>query len=313
MKRRAMVCAVAALLAVTAVTGCGGGQADGRAASTSATGPGSSSRTSPAAPSSTSAGTTPAATSTGRAPSSTTAPSTTSTTSRPTASSRTTTTTTTTTAGSVPAALRGTDWERIPTSRRVVALTFDGGSSDTSTSSILATLKDNGVHATFFLTGDFARRYPAQVRRIAAGGHRLGNHSDRHLEYPKLTNVEIRADLARAEAAIRAAGGPQARPLFRFPFGARTPADIRVVNDAGYVPVRWTVDSLGWKGTSGGGTASAVVQRVLDTARPGQIVLMHLGANPDDGTTFDADALPRIISGLRARGYSFVTLEALLS
>jgi peptidoglycan/xylan/chitin deacetylase (PgdA/CDA1 family) len=150
------------------------------------------------------------------------------------------------------------------------------------------------------------------VRRIAVAGHRIGNHSDRHREYPKLADAEIRTDLARAESAIRVAAGVVAKPLFRFPFGARTAADIRVVNGAGYVPVRWTVDTLGWKGTSGGITASAVVQRVLDTARPGQIVLMHLGANPDDGSTLDADALRSVIAGLRADGYGFVTLDALL-
>jgi peptidoglycan/xylan/chitin deacetylase (PgdA/CDA1 family) len=72
------------------------------------------------------------------------------------------------------------------------------------------------------------------------------------------------------------------------------------------------VDTLGWQGTSGGITAGIVLQRVLDTLTPGQIVLMHLGAHPTDGSTLDADALPQIIDELRARGYSFVTLDALL-
>jgi peptidoglycan-N-acetylglucosamine deacetylase len=206
----------------------------------------------------------------------------------------------------------GTDWERLPTSKRVVALTFDGGSSDAAVGSVLSTLAAADVRATMFVTGDFARRYPAQIRRFAAAGHLIGNHSDRHLSYPDLTNAEIRADLARARNAIAAAGGDAGR-YFRFPFGARTPADIRVVNDAGYVSVRWTVDTLGWKGTSGGLSADVVRKRVLDGAQPGQIVLMHLGANPDDGTTLDADALAGVITGLRDRGYSFVTLDQVLS
>ena len=50
---------------------------------------------------------------------------------------------------------------------------------------------------------------------------------------------------------------------------------------------------------------------MLAALRPGEIVLMHVGSNPDDHTTFHADALPQVISGLRARGYSFVTLDAL--
>jgi peptidoglycan/xylan/chitin deacetylase (PgdA/CDA1 family) len=39
---------------------------------------------------------------------------------------------------------------------------------------------------------------------------------------------------------------------------------------------------------------------------------MHVGSNPDDGTTFDADALPRVIDAIRAQGYTLVTLERVL-
>lgn len=220
---------------------------------------------------------------------------------------------TSTTAGNaLPSALRGVDWERIPTSRKVVALTFDGGSSDAAVASILRTLAAEKVRATFFVTGDFARRYPTQVTCIRSAGHLVGNHSDRHQAYPNLTNEQIRRDLHSAAQAITAAGGGTTKPFFRFPFGDRTAADIRVVNDSGYAGVRWTVDTLGWKGTSGGADAALVRRRVLDTARPGQIVLMHVGRNPDDGTTLDADALPDVIVGLRSMGYAFVTLEAML-
>jgi peptidoglycan/xylan/chitin deacetylase (PgdA/CDA1 family) len=143
---------------------------------------------------------------------------------------------------------------------------------------------------------------------MSSAGHRVGNHSDTHPDFTKSTSVEIRSQLARAESAIFARTGQSTKPLFRFPFGARTAQDIAVVNDAGYIPFRWTVDTLGWKGTSGGLDASIVRQRVLDTAQPGQIVLMHVVANPDDGTTLDADALPGIIDGLVAQGYGFVDL-----
>jgi peptidoglycan/xylan/chitin deacetylase (PgdA/CDA1 family) len=213
----------------------------------------------------------------------------------------------------LPASLLGIDFERIPTTAKVVALSFDGGSGDGAVASILTTLAQKDVRGTFFLTGNFARLFPARVAAITAAGHRLGNHSDTHTAYPSLTNAQIAADLARAEASIvSASGGAPAKPLFRFPFGDRTPADIAAVNDVGYVPVRWTVDTLGWKGTSGGITADIVLERVLATVTPGQIVLMHVGAHPTDGSTLDADALPRIIDELRSRGYTFVTLDVLL-
>ena len=105
---------------------------------------------------------------------------------------------------------------------------------------------------------------------------------------------------------------PPPGPWFRFPYGARDARTIALVDDECYVAVRWTVDSLGWKGTSGGMTAATVRDRVVAAARPGMIVLMHVGANPDDGTTLDAAALPAIITALRARGYSFVTLQQAL-
>ena len=56
---------------------------------------------------------------------------------------------------------------------------------------------------------------------------------------------------------------------------------------------------------------ATIVSRVLGSLRPGEIVLMHCGSNPSDHSTLDAAALPSVISQLRARGYSFVTLDAL--
>jgi hypothetical protein len=78
------------------------------------------------------------------------------------------------------------------------------------------------------------------------------------------------------------------------------------------VPVGWTVDTLGWEGTSGGITVQKIVNRILGSLQPGEIVLMHCGSNPSDHSTLDADAFPAVIKELRARGYSFfVTVDAL--
>jgi hypothetical protein len=79
------------------------------------------------------------------------------------------------------------------------------------------------------------------------------------------------------------------------------------------VPVRWTVGTLGRQGTSGGRRVASVTARVRDTARPRQIVLMHVGSHPSDGSKLDAQAPPGVIAGRRAGGYGFVTLDTLLS
>ena len=67
------------------------------------------------------------------------------------------------------------------------------------------------------------------------------------------------------------------------------------------------------EGHVGGMSAQEVTDRAVNALRPGEIVLMHLGSNPEDGTTLDADALPGMIERMRAAGYAFVTLDALLS
>lgn len=214
-------------------------------------------------------------------------------------------------AASFPAALRGADVEVIPGAGRVVALTFDGGANAAGLASILQTLRAAGVRATFFLTGSWAGANPGGVAEIAAAGHRVGNHSMTHPAFTSLTDAQISGQLAAAQAAILA-GGADPRPLFRFPAGDRDARTIAAVNARGYVAVRWTVDTLGWKGTSGGITSQAVTDRTLAALRPGEIVLMHLGSNPDDATTLDADALPQIISRISQAGYAFTTLDALL-
>lgn len=210
----------------------------------------------------------------------------------------------------LPSSLLGKDLETIPTTRKVVALTFDAGASNAGVASILATLAKEGVSATFFVTGDFVDAYPSSARAMTR--YPIGNHTYNHPDLTKLTDSQVRTEIRSAATRIAAVTGQNPRPYFRFPFGARDSRTIRLVNAECYVPFRWNVDTLGWKGTSGGQSVSTVVSRVLSAARPGEIVLMHVGANPDDGSTLDADALPSIISGLRAKGYSFVTLEAAL-
>ncbi len=212
---------------------------------------------------------------------------------------------------SIPSSLLGKDLETIPTTRKVVALTFDAGASNAGVASILGTLAAQRVPATFFLTGDFVDAYPASARAMAR--HPIGNHTYNHPDLTTLTDSRVRTEIRSAATRIAAVTGQDPRPYFRFPFGARDSRTIRLVNAECYVPFRWTVDTLGWKGTSGGQSVATVVARVLDAARPGEIVLMHVGANPDDGSTLDAAALPQVISGLRAKGYGFVTLEAVLS
>jgi peptidoglycan/xylan/chitin deacetylase (PgdA/CDA1 family) len=212
----------------------------------------------------------------------------------------------------IPADLAGRDVERLPVRRKLVALTFDGGANADGVPSIRATLRRKQVGATFFLTGSFVEDFPVKSRRLAARDV-VGNHTMTHPDLTTLSDEEIADEVRGAEDVIRTTTGEDPRRFFRFPFGARNQHVIDVVNELCYVPFRWTVDSLGWKGTSGGQSVPSVVSRVVGAARPGAIVLMHVGSNPDDGTTLDADALPRIIRKLRGLGFRLVRLTRVMA
>jgi peptidoglycan/xylan/chitin deacetylase (PgdA/CDA1 family) len=193
--------------------------------------------------------------------------------------------------------LAGKDWACIPATRRVVVLTFDAGANADGVAPVLATLRRGHVPATFFLTGDFVRGFPAAARSIAAAGYRIGDHTISHPYLTHLSNAQVRQEILGAARQITAAAGASPAPLFRFPYGDADARTIGVANRAGYVPVRWTVDTLGWEGKAGHISAAVVTARVLAALRPGEIVLMHVGSSPTDHTTFDATALPAVISG----------------
>ena len=210
-----------------------------------------------------------------------------------------------------PADLFGRVWQVIPTRAHVVALTFDAGANADGLLAILSTLRTSGVPATFFLTGNFVRSYPALSAELARDGFRLGDHSVDHPYFTQLGDSQIRSEVLDAASAIRSVTGADPKPLFRFPYGDYDVRTLEVVNALGYVAVGWTVDTLGWEGTSSGITTASIVSRVLAALRPGEIVLMHVGSNPGDHSTLDAQALPGLIGSLRSAGYSFMTLADL--
>jgi peptidoglycan/xylan/chitin deacetylase (PgdA/CDA1 family) len=212
---------------------------------------------------------------------------------------------------SVPQRLLGHDIEVVPTSQKIVALTFDGGASNAGVPRIRRVLANRDAVGTFFLTGAFARTYPIASRRLAAQ-YPVGNHTYGHLDLTTLGDARVLRQIDRGARAITEVTGQNPRPYFRFPFGARDARTIALVNSRCYVAVRWTVDTLGWMGTSGGQSVDSVVARVHAALRPGAIVLMHVGGHPTDASTLDADALGRVITMVRAHGYRLVTLEAVV-
>jgi peptidoglycan/xylan/chitin deacetylase (PgdA/CDA1 family)/cell wall-associated NlpC family hydrolase len=207
-----------------------------------------------------------------------------------------------------PRSLSGAEWTKLPTTDKVVALTFDAGGNNAGVAPITRALRAAGVPATFFLTGRWTEVYPADAKAIAAS-YDIGNHTYNHPYLTQLSDAQVTDQVKHAERVIMATTGHDPRPFFRFPYGntnARTLADVHVL---GYGGIRWTVDTLGWQGKGSGQSTATVIQRVLAVLQPGEIVLMHVGA-ANDGSTLDADALPTLIHELRARGYRLVLLAS---
>lgn len=194
--------------------------------------------------------------------------------------------------------------------REVVALTVDCGGDAAAIPRIVSALEEADAPATFFLTGRWVEAFPSESRRIAAR-YPLGNHTYTHPHVTSLSDADVRSEIQRAADAIRSVTGASTEPLFRFPYGERDERTRRLVAALGYRSVYWTVDTLGWKGRTGGRSVDTVVARVMDALAPGAIVLMHAGA-AQDGSTLDADALPEILRRVRAAGYEPVALDAYL-
>jgi gamma-D-glutamyl-L-lysine dipeptidyl-peptidase len=197
--------------------------------------------------------------------------------------------------------------DRLSTTDRVVALTFDAGANNAGVARILRVLERTHARATFFLTSRWADLYPDDARAIAAR-YPIGNHTIDHPDLTGLTLDAARRQVNGARREIVAVTGRDPRPLFRFPYGAYDTGRIALVNGLGYAAIGWTVDTLGWKGTSGGQSAETVRARILSGLQPGEIVLMHVGSNPTDSSTLDASALRAVIAAIRGRGYTLTAL-----
>ncbi|MFC9292914.1 polysaccharide deacetylase family protein [Streptomyces sp. NPDC057011] len=210
-----------------------------------------------------------------------------------------------------PASLLGTEIRRLPTTAKVIALTFNAAWDESGIDTVLAELRRRKVPATFFPTGEFAEAHPAALRTIAAE-HGLGNHSHSHPYFDDLDTGERAEEVRRADAAIRTASGAEPLPFFRFPYSATSEDSIADVNELGYAVIEFTTDTNGYLGPDGGVTADDAVRRAVDAFAPGAIIQMHVGSD-GDGVVTDAEALPRIIDAARSAGYEITDLRRFLT
>jgi peptidoglycan/xylan/chitin deacetylase (PgdA/CDA1 family) len=186
-----------------------------------------------------------------------------------------------------------------------IALTFDDGPHPVHTAPLLDALADLAAPATFFVVGRDVDKNPALVARMVREGHEIGNHTYRHRYLPLARSRSVEHELRATDRAIVRAAGVVPK-IARPPWGGRSPRNVRVFQRLHKRVVLWDVNSFDWKGKP----ARRVVDRVLDRARAGSIILMHEARTGGETTI---EAVRMLVPALRARGFELVTVSRALA
>ena len=191
----------------------------------------------------------------------------------------------------------------VKTDKKVVALTFDISWGNNTPIPVIDILKNSGVKSTFFLSGPWVKQYPEVPQRIQADGHEIASHGYRHINLSNLSKNEIKDEIMKAHTNIKEVTGVEAN-LIRTPNGDYNDQVIEGAHEVKYEAIQWSVDSLDWMNPG----VDSIIDRVSKKVHPGAIILMHAS----DTCKQTTEALPTVISNLKAQGYEFVTVSELL-
>ena len=194
-------------------------------------------------------------------------------------------------------------------SDKLIALTFDDGPRSSTTNRVLDLLERSGGVATFFLVGYNIPDNAEVIKRAAAMGCSIGNHTKDHKILTKCSADTIKAQVNGVNSLLRDMGIEPT--LFRAPGGA-----FKGVKDQIGMPlIQWSIDTEDWKYKDASHKGRSAEERTADLnriadmvfsqAKGGSIVLMH------DIYDFTADLCEIVIPGLVERGFKLVTVDQL--
>jgi len=167
--------------------------------------------------------------------------------------------------------------------------------------SILETLREMKVSATFFFDGSWLAKNGALAQQILREGHEASNHAYTHPSMSSLGAARQRSEIDRTEELLKTKLGVQNR-WFAPPSGDFNQTTVDVAANAGLKTVLWTLDTVDWKKPS----ATSVVAKVNARVQAGTLILMH-------PTQTTQDALAGIIRAIRAKGLVPGTVSETLS
>lgn len=207
----------------------------------------------------------------------------------------------------VASAASATVVHRGSSSRKQIALTFDDNYNVGHSVATLRALQRHEVPATLFLIGSAVSSTPSINNEILKGMQRglfeVGDHSWSHPQLTRLSDAAMAQQIGGGTDAFHAATGARTVPLFRPPYGDTNSRVAAVAGSEGFsYLVLWDIDPRDWEGRS----ASSIANHVVSRAHNGAIVVMHLSA------AHTAEAIPIIVSSLRAKGYEFVTISTMM-
>ena len=187
---------------------------------------------------------------------------------------------------------------------KVIYLTFDAGYENGNVAKVLDVLKAEGATGAFFILGNLPAKNSDLVRRMAAEGHLVCNHTYSHRNLCGAPAGALTAELTRLEEACGAVGVEVAK-YYRPPEGCFDIPMLEEARAAGYRTVFWSFAYADWdNGKQPDPTAAKA--KILDNLHNGEVMLLH----PTSAT--NAAVLGEVLREIKARGYRFGTLDELV-
>lgn len=189
----------------------------------------------------------------------------------------------------------------VQTEENKIAFTMNCAWNADDIDSILETLKNNDVHITFFMVGDWVDKYPEAVKKIYETGHEIGSHSNTHPHVNNLSYEKNIEEIEKSNDKIEKVTGSRTK-LYRPPYGEYNNTVIKAATDKKYYTIQWSLDTLDYTGLTG----EEMWSRLDAKLTSGDIILTH------NGTKHTADSLDMILKNIKQKGFSVVPVSELI-
>ena len=192
-----------------------------------------------------------------------------------------------------------------PENDKTVYLTFDAGYSNENVEKTLDVLKKHNIRAAFFILPGIIKNSKTVVQRMIDDGHLICNHTTSHGDMSKITDIQsFENELCGVETLFEETFSHKMEKYFRPPEGAFSKTTLEFCRELGYTPVFWSFAYADWDNGKQPDPEKAK-SKILSQLHDGMVLLLH----PTSKT--NADILDSVITEIRARGYSFGTLDDL--